>query len=104
MIDYIISVKATDKPSYFVHIYETETKLASMIDFEVGDLIQDGTPIDEVIDIIKEEIAGIVIERIEDRFEGKPYYETGMTIAVRATCWDDPSIPLGLDEPDLLGD
>ncbi len=101
MIDYIISVKATDKPSYFVHIYETETKLASMIDFEVGDLIQDGTPIDEIIDIIKEEIADVVIERIEDRFDGKPYYETGMTIAVRATCWEDPSLPFDIEEEPL---
>lgn len=100
MIDYIISVKTTDKPSYFVHIYETETKLASMIDFEVGDLIQDGTPIDEIIDIIKEEIADVVIERIEDRF-GMPYYETGMTIAVRATCWEDPSLPFDIEEEPL---
>lgn len=101
MIDYLISVKATDKPSYLVLIYETETKLSSMIDFEIGEFLQDGTPIDEVIDIVKDEIADIVIERIEDRFEGKPYYETGMTIAVRATCWDDPSLPFDVEEETL---
>lgn len=97
MIDYLVGVKER-LPSYFVTIIEVETNYVSRIELDVGPLMEADQQYLDIVEYCKDEIADILIQRIEDRFEGKAYYETGMTIAVHAACWDDPSISFDFDD------